>query len=308
MRVEESSRNHKVKIKRKVYNNLKWMSFVIPSMIFYIIFFVLPSLSGAYYSFTDWDGVNATFVGLENYKKIFQDVEILSSFKNTMFYTFFITVLQNILGLFFAVLLQKSCTRNNILRVLIFMPHIFSSLLIGYIFKFILESNIGSLNHILESVGLANLIHPWLSDPVSAKWVIVLVTVWQCMGYTMVINIAGLQGVPSDYYESASLDGASKWQQFKNITFPLIAPSTTVNIMMCLIGNLQIFNQIYSITNGGPGYETESIAITMYRLGFGSSGSGRWGYGAAMANVLFFVIMVLTVILTTVLRKREVEA
>lgn len=298
----------KIRKKRILLTNIKWLSFVIPSLVFYIIFFIMPSLSGAFYSFTDWDGVNATFIGLENYTKLFQDAEILSSFKNTIFYTLFISVIQNVLGLFFAVLLQKSSIKNNILRVLIFMPHIFSSLLIGYIFKFILESNIGSLNYILESAGLAGWIHPWLSDPVSAKWVIVFVTVWQCVGYTMVINIAGLQGVSSDYYESASLDGASKWQQFKNITFPLIAPSTTINVMMCLIGNLQIFNQIYSITGGGPGYQTESIATTMYRLGFGSAGSGRWGYGAAMANVLFFVIMILTVFVTTVLRKREVEA
>lgn len=286
--------------------NLKWATFVLPSLLFYLIFFCLPSVGTVYYSFTNWDGVTSKFIGLDNYIRLFQDKQIYQSLSNTIFYTIVIALVQNAIGLLLAVLLKKSTVRNNIFRTMIFMPYIFSSLLIGYVFKFMFESNIGSVNYILRGLGLESLIHSWLSDPDVAKWIIVMVTVWQNMGYTMVINIAGLQGIDSTYYEAAVLDGASRWQEFCKITFPLIAPATTINIMLSLIGNLQIFNQIYAITGGGPAHMTESIAVTVYRLGFSNEGA-QWGYGAAMSVVMFVLILLLTLVITTMLRKREVE-
>lgn len=286
---------------------IKWFTFVIPALCFYILFFWVPFLSGIFYSFTDWNGVTANFTGFQNYIRLFQDPQIISSFGNSVFYTAAITVLQNILGLLLALLVKKNCFKNSVTRTLLFMPYIFSSLAIGYIFRFIFEPNMGALNSFLELLHLEALKQPWLSEPFLARCVIVFVTVWQCCGYTMIINVAGLQGIPVEYYEAANLDGASRWQQFKTITFPLLASATTVNIVLCLIGNLQIYNQIFAITGGGPGYETESVAMTVYRLGFGTGGS-RWGYGAAMSIVMFAIIMILTVIVTSILRKREVEA
>lgn len=286
---------------------IKWFTFVIPALCFYILFFWVPFLSGIFYSFTDWNGVTANFTGFQNYIRLFQDPQIISSFGNSVFYTAAITVLQNILGLLLALLVKKNCFKNSVTRTLLFMPYIFSSLAIGYIFRFIFEPNMGALNSFLELLHLEALKQPWLSEPFLARCVIVFVTVWQCCGYTMIINVAGLQGIPVEYYEAANLDGANRWQQFKTITFPLLASATTVNIVLCLIGNLQIYNQIFAITGGGPGYETESVAMTVYRLGFGTGGS-RWGYGAAMSVVMFAIIMILTVIVTSILRKREVEA
>lgn len=286
---------------------IKWFTFVIPALCFYILFFWVPFLSGIFYSFTDWNGVTANFIGLQNYIRLFQDPQIISSFGNSVFYTAAITVFQNILGLLLALLVKKNCFKNSVTRTLLFMPYIFSSLAIGYIFRFIFEPNMGALNSFLELLHLEALKQPWLSEPFLARCVIVFVTVWQCCGYTMIINVAGLQGIPAEYYEAANLDGANRWQQFKTITFPLLASATTVNIVLCLIGNLQIYNQIFAITGGGPGYETESVAMTVYRLGFGTGGS-RWGYGAAMSVVMFAIIMILTVIVTSILRKREVEA
>lgn len=286
---------------------IKWFTFVIPALCFYILFFWVPFLSGIFYSFTDWNGVTANFIGLQNYIRLFRDPQIISSFGNSVFYTAAITVFQNILGLLLALLVKKNCFKNSVTRTLLFMPYIFSSLAIGYIFRFIFEPNMGALNSFLELLHLEALKQPWLSEPFLARCVIVFVTVWQCSGYTMIINVAGLQGIPAEYYEAANLDGANRWQQFKTITFPLLASATTVNIVLCLIGNLQIYNQIFAITGGGPGYETESVAMTVYRLGFGTGGS-RWGYGAAMSVVMFVIIMILTVIVTSILRKREVEA
>lgn len=292
--------------RKKTVRELKWISFVIPALFFYILFFWVPSLESVYYSFTKWDGVTSEFVGIKNYIRLFHDRQILESIGNTVFYTVTIVIIQNILGFVFAVLLERSCLKNNILRTLIFMPYVFSSLLIGYVFKFMLESNIGALNNILRNLNLEGIILPWLSNPSVSRWVITAVTVWQCVGYTMVINIAGLQSIPDMYYEAASLDGATKMQKLIHITFPLIAPATTINVMLSLIGNLQIYNQVYTLT-GGPAHKTESIAVTLYRLGFSSEGA-QWGYGAAIAVAMFVIILIITVITTTMLRKREVEA
>lgn len=290
----------------KAINKFKWVLFIVPSILFYLTFFIGPSISSIYYSFTEWDGVVCKFIGLSNYKELLFDPTILTSIKNTIMYTIGIVLLQNLLGLIFALLFQKSNIRNNILRTLIFMPYIFSSLLIGYVWNFILEPNFGALNSILRSMRLDSAIHPWLSDPFMAKTMIIFITVWQCAGYTMVINIAGLKAISTDYYEAASLDGTTPWKRFRYITFPLMAPSFTINIMLSLIGDLQIFNQVYSLTNGGPGYATESVAMTIFRLGFGSGGS-RWGYGAAMSIVMFIFMVILTIIAVTYLRRREVD-
>lgn len=292
--------------KKKIKTEICWFGFIVPALLFYLLFFVSPAVSSAYYSLTEWDGVNSSFIGLDNYKKLIHDREILTAFGNTIFYTVGIVVFQNILGLLFAIAFKRKCVRNNILRTLIFMPYVFSSLLIGFVFKFIFEPNIGALNSILRTVHLESLIRPWLTEPFTAKCIIIFVTVWQCLGYTMVINIAGLQGISEEYYEASSIDGATKWQQFLHITIPLLAPATTINIMLSLIGDLQIFNQIYALTGGGPAYQTESVATTIYRLGFGSGGA-RWGYGAAMSVMMFLIMLVFTVTVTTYLRKREVD-
>ncbi|MFC5648590.1 carbohydrate ABC transporter permease [Paenibacillus solisilvae] len=284
---------------------LKWLTFLLPALVFYLGFYLVPTLGSAYYSFTEWDGITSKFIGLANYKEMLHDRMIITSFRNTVMYTVCITVLQNLIGLLFAMLLVRKFRGVNAMRTLLFMPYIFSTLLIGYVWGFILEPNIGVVNNVLDAIGLDAWKMGWLSDPGSARWMIVLVTIWQCMGYSMVIYIAGLQGIPKDLYESGDLDGAIGWRRFVHITFPLVAPAFTINIVLCLIGNLQLFNQIYALTGGGPGYATESVATMIYQLGFGSS--IRWGYGSALSVTLFVCILLITSVLVTFLRKREVE-
>lgn len=285
-------------------NKLKWFSFVAPALILYLVFFIVPSASSIYYAFTDWDGVNSDWVGLANFVKAFKDPKITGAIGNTLFYTIGIVLLQNAMGLLLAVLLQRNCTRNNFIRTLVFMPYVFSPLVIGFIFKFIFEPNIGSMNAMLRSLGLEKLILKWLTDPKTARCMIVIITTWQCMGYTMLVNISGLKAISNDYLEAAQIDGANRWQTFWRVTFPMLAPSTTINIMLSLIGDIQLFDQIHALTGGGPYYQTDSIATAMYRVGFGSNGS-QWGYGAAVSVVMFTGILVLTITVTTLLRKRE---
>jgi multiple sugar transport system permease protein/raffinose/stachyose/melibiose transport system permease protein len=293
------------RVMKQLYE-IRWIGFVLPALFFFTVFFLVPSGSSIYYSFTKWDGVTAEFIGFGNYIKLFNDPEIFSTIGNTIYYTVYIVIFQNILGMVFALLLRNNNLRNNIMRTMIFMPYVFSSLVIGFVFKFIFEPNIGAFNAMLNTLHLEFLRRPWLSDPAMARRIIVFVTVWQAAGYTMIINIAGLEAIPDDYYEAAEIDGANSWRKFWTITVPLMAPATTVNVMLCLIGDLQIFNQIYALTLGGPAYKTESIAMTIYRFGFGIG--NRWGYGSAMSIVMFIGMMILTVFTTHLLRKREIDA
>lgn len=290
---------------RYVRMELQSLMFLLPALFFYLSFFLFPTLSSSYYSLTDWDGITSQYIGLDNFREMLHDKMILTSFKNTALYTVGITTLQNLAGLLLSLILVKKFKGVNLMRTLFFMPYIFSTLLVGFVWGFILEPNIGVINNLLHAVHLGGLARGWLSEPQLARWMIVLVTVWQCVGYSMVIYIAGLQGVPKELYESGDLDGAIGFKRFYHITFPLIAPAFTINIMLCLIGNLQLFNQIYALTGGGPGYATESVATMIYRLGFGTG--VRWGYGSALSVTLFLCIFTLTMILVTFLRKREVE-
>lgn len=288
-------------------NDIRWFLFVVPALVFYMIFIIIPALSSIYYAFTDWSGgADYKFVGLNNFTEMFKDNMILTSFGNTALYSIFITIFQNIFGLFLALFMVKKLKGVNILRTMFFMPAIFSGLVLGYVWNFILEPNIGFVNNLLAALNLEFMQRPWLGDPFWARWMIIIEAIWQFSGYSMVIYIAGLQSIPLELYESASMDGVKGLKKFWYMTFPLIAPSFTINILLCTIGTLKTFDAVYALTGGGPGYATETIATMMYHLGFGGSGS-RWGYGTAMAIVMFLAIMIVSIIQTTFLRKREVE-
>lgn len=289
----------------KIRHEIQWSCFVLPAVLFYLMFFILPSFSTVYYSFTDWDGVTSHFIGLANFKEMIHDKMILTSFGNTAMYASFITVIQNLLGLILAVFLTKKLAGVNFIRTIFFMPYIFSALLLGYVWGFILEPNIGIVNNLLDALKLGGLKADWLGEPALGRWMIILLTIWQCVGYSMVIYIAGLQAIPTDIYESAEIDGAGPVSQFVHITFPLIAQAFTINVMLSLIGCLKLFDQVYALTNGGPGYSTHSIATMIYTLGF-QTGT-RWGYGTAMSVTLFVVILMITAIIVPILRKREVD-
>lgn len=290
---------------RKRATSLKWFLFVLPALAVYLVIFLLPSMSAAYYSFTDWNGLKASFIGLDNFKAILHNDDIKVAFKNTLFYAVFIVIFQNIFSLLLAVALDKKLKTVNVLRTLFFMPILFSPLIIGYVWGYMLEPNFGVVNTLFSKLGMDFLVLDWLGNPKIAVWMIVLVTVWQNTGYNMVIYLAGLQAIPGDMYEAAEIDGAGAWKRFTNVTLPLIAPAMTINILITMIGSLKLFDTIFAMTKGGPGYTTQSFATMIYTVGFGSG--SQWGFGAAMSVVLFLFIFVVTIFLVRYLRGREIE-
>lgn len=283
------------------------MLFAAPAFILYSVFFIIPSLSSIYYGFTNWAGIekNIKFIGFENYIKIFSDERVLAAFKNTIFLCIVLTAVQNVLALALAVGLDREIKTRNVLRTVFFMPSVISTLVVGFVWSYIYSPFEGLLNNVFGKLGLGLLQKDWLGDPKIVLYSIMIIILWQCTGYAMVIYLAGLQGISREYYEACDIDGAGPWKKFTMITFPLIAPSFTVNILLSVIGCLKVFDVIYATTMGGPGYATETIATIIFSKAFGSE--NEFGYATAIATMLFIVILGISAVLVKLLRAREIE-
>lgn len=280
--------------------------FILPAFIVFTVFLVIPVLSSFYYSLTDWNGLSpdSRFIGLSNYARLLADPDVWNAMKNTLLIAVCLTVGKNALGLVLALGLQGTGRVHRVLRVWYLIPVMLSALAIGYIWAYMYSPSDGVINSLLGLFGLDGIAQDWLGNSRLAIYSIIFVSIWHFVGFTMIIYVAGLQSVPSDVYEAAFLDGAGRWSMFKNVTFPLIAPSFTVNMIVNMIVGIKIFDTIFVMTNGGPGTSTENLSILLYRQAFSFD---RMGYASAIAVVMFAIILILSIVQITVLRKREVE-
>lgn len=295
----ERARPHRHGV-RSTGRSLWW--FVIPAAAVYIYVVLVPSGQGVAFSFTDWvPGPRPrNFVGLDNYVAVFQGQAGPAALR-TLFIAIVVVVVQNALGLGLALLLHGRVLGKNLLRTIIFAPMVVSALVVGYLFKYIFgPPGSGGINSVLAALGQPQV--DFLGNPTSALWIIIIAVVWQFTGSSMVIFLAGLQGVPVELQEAASLDGAGYWQRFWYVTRPLLAPAITVNLMLGLIGGLKLFDQIFAITGGGPGGQTQTISTLIYQS---FSQFGQYGGALALAVVLALAVGVLSFVQFWVLRKQE---
>ena len=219
--------------------------------------------------------------------------------EHAIFRYFRSTILQNVISLVLAMLVDGTNWIFRFLRVLYLIPALLSALAIGYIWSYLYNPVFGIINTVLTDMGLSNWTQDWLGDPKWSMLSVVFTNIWQWTGLSLVIYLAGLQAIPADMYEAADIDGASKWKRFVHITFPLIAPSFTINILISIIGSFKVFDIIYVMTKGGPGTTTESLAILLYKKAFNFN---EMGYGTAIAVVMFLIILVISIIQLTILR------
>lgn len=277
--------------------------FVLPAAAFYLFAVVYPSVRGSLFAFTDWDGVtpNPAWVGLDQFARIWTDPAALTAIKNTLLIAFAVTVIQNILGLLIALAVNTRIKSRNILRVLIFAPVVITSIAVGFLWQNLYAPN-GGINQALEAIGLGALRQNWLGDPDVAIWAIIIVIFWQFVGYSMVIFLAGLQGIPAEILEAAAIDGAGPIRRFWSVVRPLLAPAITINVMLSLIGGLKLFDQVFVMTKGGPGGATNTISTLIYSNAFSL---GRFGYAAALAVVLTIFVAVASVIQYRLLARQE---
>lgn len=267
----------------------------------------IPALENIRISFTNWDGLSQTYdyISYHNYAQIMKDQD----FWNAIFVTFKIVILviliQQTFGILLAVILEKNTRKNVFLRSLFFIPCLLNTVVVGLIFSYALNVNFGILNNFFNNIGLQKLASiDWLGDARYASWAIVMTIVWQYSGYSSLLYLGALKDIPKELYESCELDGASPWQRFWKITFPLISPALTLNCLITLIGTIRLFDIPFVLTNGGPAKATQTIAMLLYRDTFHYRNAGR---GAANATILMAIIIVFSVIQTWYLRKREVN-
>ena len=238
--------------------------FMAPGILIYGVFFILPVLIGVWYSFTNWNFTRADFVGLMNYKNIISDPSIKRALLNTIIFTVVTTVGKVGLGLALAVFLNRKLHLRNYLRGISFFPAIISTVAVGIVFTAILHPY-GLLNQFFRALGLDFLAKNWLTDTKLALLSVCGVEIWKWSGFNMVIILAGLQAVPPEYQEAATIDGANAWQRFWRVTFPLILPAFNNAFVNSLIGGLKVFDIIVATTNGGPGVTTQVMNTMIYR-------------------------------------------
>ncbi|GIO14978.1 sugar ABC transporter permease [Cohnella xylanilytica] len=279
--------------------------FSFPALAVFLLFFIAPTFIGIYYSFTDWN-VNADsirFIGLDNYKALFEEPRLGKALSNTLIFAAAVTVLQNAVGLGLALLMNEAIRMRNLFRTIFFMPYVIAPIVIGYVFRAIYHPEHGIVNEALGWIGLGSLGQDWLNNPKWALFSIIATDIWRVAGFAMVVYLAGLQFIPKDLTESASIDGASYWRRFRHIVFPLLASSFTVNVLLSVIGSMKVFEMVMVLTDGGPGYTTE-VFYTYIRSTFSM---GQMGYSTAINLVLFVLVTLVGVPVLTALKKREVE-
>lgn len=290
-------------IKYKISSNLhKYMA--LPAFILFSIFFIYPLIKGIGLSFTDYNGITSpNFIGFDNFINFFNDARAKTDVVNTVFFAAACAPLLNIFGFIYAIILDKKFKGKSIVRAIVYLPAVISPLIMGYTWYFILQPKRGLLFMLGKVMDLNILNGNWMNDRYTALWVLVIVNVWQYVGMTMIIYLAGLQSIPQEMYEASKIDGANWFQNLIYVTLPLMIQSIKINVITNIIGSLSVFEIIMALTEGGPGYSTESLSIYIMRMCYGSF----TGYSTAVAIILFLIILVPVVISLKWMNTKEFE-
>ncbi len=278
--------------------------FTLPAVILVSATIYIPFILSGYYSLTKWNGISRDpeFIGFQNFKTIFTDTSsnFLNSILFTTRYTVVFIIFANIFALALAVALTQKFKLANLMRGVFFVPYIMSMTIVGFIWKFIFSQGFAKL---FEMTGWQWLNLSWLGDPKQAFYSVAFVGIWQSVGFYIVLYIAGLQAIPKDILEAATVDGASGFRRFFSVTFPLLWPSITTCVFMSLTNSLKVFDIILALTQGGPGKATASVTLEIYREAFQNN---NYGLGSAESIVYFVFVLVLTQVVLKAFNKRDV--
>lgn len=277
-------------------------------LLFYVCFFLMPSLLGVGYSFTDWSSRSAIdgthFVGLKNYIEIFtSDTDYAAGIAHTLMFTVVSNIVKLIPALLLAVMLQEGLRGKGIYRTILYLPSILPFVIIGIVFKSIFNFDHGLLNTVLEALHLEVLQQKWLSD-LDVVWKSIFgVDAWRGIGYCMTIFLAGLQTIPKSLYEAAKIDGANFWQRLRYITLPMLSGAVMINLVFGITYGLKVFDIVYVLTNGGPGHATEVLTTYSFQL----YSTGNYGMSTALNAILLLITAVIGIAVVRVMSKKEVQ-
>lgn len=277
---------------------------ILPGLSIYLLIYILPTVLGFYLSFTNWNsyGKELNFIGLEQFRRLFDDDTLIIAFKNTVIYSLGTAFLQNLIALILALLLNNKFRTTKFFRSVFFFPCILSPMIVAFAFSAIFHPS-GIFNQFLWFLGFSNLKIQWLADPVISLYVIVLVAVWFGTGILMTIYLAALQNIPEDLISAAKIDRASSWQLLTKIKLPMIASGLTINIVYSIISSLKVFAVVFLLTNGGPGRATEVFNTFIFK----EFSQGRYGYATAIGLLSFVFICAVAFPVMIILKRREID-
>jgi len=276
--------------------------FVAPAAVIFLTLFVAPTLASFWFALTRWDLFSTEFVGLDNFREFFSEPFLIRGLVNTLIFAGLTSGLKTVLGLLLAVLLTSGIWAQGLLRTIVFFPVLVSTIGVGLTFTELMHPTRGAINLALGAIGLPG--PGWLTDPHLALISVALVDVWRGVGLATLIFIAGLASISPDYYEAARMDGASRWQQFWRVTVPLVRPATTTVVILSLIGGLRLFDLIWAMTRGGPGFSSDVLASVIYK----QYQAGFYGLSTAGNVILFGLVAAVILPLVLWFNRREVEA
>lgn len=281
---------------RSWYQRLTWSEgfwaaiFLLPTFLGLVL--VLGSVLGGFViSLTDWDILTAPdWLGFANYRTMMVEDELFTkSLINTLYFTVGVVPLGTALSLAAAVVMNQNLKGRTILRTIYFLPTVSSGIAIALLWAWLYNTQFGLINYLLGGIGIPKI--SWLGDTRFAMPAVIIMTIWRSLGYNMVLFLAGLQGIPQEYYEAATIDGAGRWQSFRHVTIPLLSPTTFFVLILSMIGSFQVFEATYVMTQGGPFYATYTMVLYIFYQGFQWF---RMGYASALAYILFAIILLLT--------------
>lgn len=279
--------NKRVK-KQPFWRNVKVVPYlyILPNMVLFITFMIIPICMTFYYSLVKWNGLGPMkFVGLSNYFYIFKNEVFLKSIWNTVYYSVVTVPLLMVFSLAFAVLLNMKIPFKGIFRSALYIPAVVSTVVAGVVFLWLFQSQIGFINYVLGQMGIPAI--DWTNNPKVAMIMIIIGTLWQKVGYNMVIYLAGLQGISPELHEAATIDGANTWQRFRFVTLPLLRTTHVFVMITCLINSFRSFDLIYTMTKGGPLNATNTLVMYVFDMAFQNNNYGR----ASAAGVVLFLFM-----------------
>lgn len=290
----------------KVLGNKKSIAvFVLPAFIIYAVFVLVPIGYNIYVSFLQTDLMSPSkFVGLKNYINLFHDKTFTGAVRNNILMVMGSLIAHLPLALFFGNILFQKIKGSHFFQTVFFLPSVICGVAVGLTWTFVYNSEFGLINKLLEIIGLKSLQHVWLADKNLALFCIIIVVMWQFVGYHMIIQIAAMKNIPGSYYEAAEIDGASRWVQFKSITFPLIKPILKVDAVLIITGSLKYYDLIAVMTEGGPNHATELMSTYMFYQGFRTL---KYGYSAAIGVILLILCICSVMLSNLVFRSEPIE-
>lgn len=278
---------------------------MIPTLLVYSIFIILPIVIAVYYSFTKYSGIGKpSFIGLKNYVRLFQDKLFWVSFKNTMIMFILAFVLLLTLSFLIAVLLNNKLKGVDLSKALIFSPAIIAPIIVGIIWVYILDPNIGIINNVLDAIGADSLKHKWIGGENLSPYSIAIIYFWQQLGYLVTIFIAGLKMIPGEVMEAVKIDGASTIQEIRYVTIPMMRSQISTVAILIITGVFKIFEIVQQTTGGGPNHLSETLVTYSYSQTFSS---GDYGYGMSLATITFVISLIITAIYSTLTKERGVK-